>query len=121
MTLQQSGNPLAEGLPPTIEGRTDQPPYRRPSTDPSLTVWPLCPCIFAVGVPHTGDGAAASRVRAVATTRVTAVRHVLDDQRRQPRKHHFHKRIAIRPRITITNGYSASSRPTGQARSFDNP
>lgn len=33
MTLQQSGNLLAEGLPPTAQDRTDQPPHTQAHDD----------------------------------------------------------------------------------------
>jgi hypothetical protein len=50
--------------------------------------------------------------------RVAAVRHVLDDQRRKPRKHRPYKEVDIHHKIMIKGGYSASPPTTGQSQTF---
>ncbi|MEV6576513.1 hypothetical protein, partial [Streptomyces sp. NPDC051577] len=45
---------------------------------------------------------------------VTAIRHILDDQRRQPGKHRTHKQVDIHHKIMNADRYPASPPTTGQ-------
>ncbi|GGT51157.1 hypothetical protein GCM10010207_59340 [Streptomyces atratus] len=127
MALQQSGNLLAEGLPPAARDRADQPPYAQ--VDDNLAAVDRHvrhrPAVVPVHLRRRSpalrtwhrhiQGAGRDRHR------VTAVRHVLDDQHRQPRKHRDHKGVDIHHKIVITDSYSTSPPSTGQSRSFDRP
>jgi hypothetical protein len=48
--------------------------------------------------------------------RAAALRHVLNDQRRQSGKHRPYKGVDIHHKIMITDGYSTSPPTTGQSR-----
>lgn len=101
MALQQPGNLLSEGLPPAAQNRTDQPSYPHPDHDlPAVDRHiPHRPAVIPVDPPchhsaqHAGNGnipGSSSNPDYLAT-----VHHILDDQRRQPRKDRPYKRVRI--------------------------
>lgn len=102
MALQEPGDLLSEGLPPAAQDRTDQPSYPHPDHDLSAIYRhiPHRPAVISVDplrhhpAHRTGNGNIPSSSRNPDC--LATVRHILDDQRRQPRKHRTHKRVRIK-------------------------
>lgn len=100
--LQKPGNLLPEGLPPAAQDRTDQPSYPHPDHDlPTVDRHiPHRLAVIPVDSPRrdpahrTGNGNIPSPSRN--PDHLATGRRILDGQRRQPRKHHSHKRVRIR-------------------------
>lgn len=64
------------------------------------------PCTRPVGCPHTGHCTGSSRVRA--RTQTNSPSNILDDQRRESRKHHARKLVDVShatPTMTVTLRY----------------
>lgn len=127
MTLQQPGNLLAEGLPRAAQNRTDQPPYAQVDDD-RAAVDRHVPHHAAVVPVHLRRRRSAHRTRhrhipsaGLDHHDVTAVRHVLDDQHRQPAKHRPHQGVDIHHEIMIVDAYLASPPTTGQTRKLYRP
>lgn len=127
MTLQQARNLLAEGLPPAAQDRTDQPPYAQ--VDDHLAAVDRHvrhrPAVIPVHLRRQRP-ARGTRHRRIPSAsrdhhRVTTVRHVHDDQHRQPGKHRTDKGVDIHHQIMIKDGYPASPPTTGQSRTSHSP
>ncbi|CUM37734.1 hypothetical protein BN2537_4433 [Streptomyces venezuelae] len=101
MALQEHGDLLSEGLSPAAQDRTDQPSHPHPDHDLSAVDRhiPHRPAVIPVDpsrhhpAQRTGNGSVPGPSRN--PDYLATVRHILDDQHRQPRKHRSHKRVRI--------------------------
>jgi hypothetical protein len=113
MALQQSGNLLAEGLPSAAQDRTDQPPYAQVDDYLAAIDWYVRhrPAVIPVHLRRQRP-ARRTRHRHIPSAsrdhhRVTTVRHVHDDQHRQPGKHRADKGVDIHRNIRTCSGRRA--------------
>ena len=97
VTLQDAGDLLAEGLHPAAQDRAAHPPGphlhdNAPPVDGNVGRRPLVIAVHAGRLRAApGHDTAPARVLARTHDHVARVLDILDDQRRQPRKHSPHK------------------------------
>lgn len=98
----REGESGVDGTGHTSRRNLTETTTRRPSTGTSATARPWQPCTRPVGCPHTGHGTGSSRVRNRNPDDFAFVRHALDDEGRQSRKHHAHKLVDIMHTVPTT-------------------
>jgi hypothetical protein len=127
VAFQQTGYLFPEGLPPAALGRAGQSSYAQVDDDLVAVDRHVlhCPVVIPVHLRRRSPAHRTQHGYVPSAGRdhhhAVAVRHVLDEQRRQPGKHRPYKGFDIHHKIMIANGYLTSPPTTGQSRTFTVP